>query len=167
MSPWHSTPVLSLRTNPHRSCLCTQPLIATGRSKCVNCFSVGNCCLVQSLVNFLSFASLWFPLMFLSSPLMQPVRGFPIVWRHHSIHDSLPRTDLHPEIICLPFHLYHSAYFILRRLICLPGSLQPSSSVQNLLFGSCFTRRWSFDIFLGVKAAPHPGAPLSLDITSF
>ena len=38
------------------------------------------------------------------------VRGFPGVWKHLLLHDSLPRMGVHPQLFCLSFYLL---YFVL------------------------------------------------------
>ena len=58
-------------------------------------------------------------------------------------------TDPNPKIFCLFLNLYLLPYLILRRLACLFGSLKPSTSMQNVLWRSCFTCRWIFDVFWG------------------
>ena len=103
------------------------------------------------------------PLRFQSSPLTPPVRGFPIVWKLFNLHDSLPRMGLCPEILCLSFSLYLLSYLILKRLVCLSGYLGSSTSIQKLFHGSCFTCRWSFNVFVGWMWSPHPIPPPSWD----
>ena len=51
------------------------------------------------------FSRLCFPLSFLSFALTLLVRGVPIVWKL-LLHDSLHRTDPHPQILCLPFFVF-------------------------------------------------------------
>ena len=109
------------------------------------------------------FSQLCCPLRFQSSPLTQPVRGFPIVWKLFNLHDSLPRMGLCPEILCLSFSLYFLSYLILKRLVCLSGYLGLSTGTQKLFRGSCSTHRWSFNVFVGRKWSPHPIPPPSWD----
>ena len=121
VSSWHPTPVLTLRTD-HIACTSASSLhlLPVGRHECVSRFSACNCHLVQILSWFFFF---FFWIMLPSEvqkfPIDLPVRGFPIVWKHLLLHDSLPWMDLCPEILCLPFHLYLLFYLILKRLVCL------------------------------------------------
>jgi len=45
-------------------------------------------------------------------------------------------------------HLYLLSYLISKRLICLSGYLESSTSIQKLF---CFMYRWYFDVFMGEK----------------
>ena len=100
--------------------------------------------------DFCEFFRFWCPLRFQNSPLILPVRRFPIVWKF-LLHNSLPRTSLSSKILCLPFHFYFLSYFIPERLVCLSGYLGSSTSIQKMFCGSCSTCRRSFDVFVGEK----------------
>ena len=77
-------------------------------------------------------------------------------------------TDSNPKIFCLFFNIYLLPYLILRRLACLFGSLRPSVSIQNVLWRSCSTCRWIFDVFLGRKVIfPHYSFAILKILTSF
>ena len=141
---WHSTLVLSLRTDNAAHASIRRPhLIWVDMSVWVT-----SQLLIAIWHNFCGEVSqLCFSLWFLSSPLTLPVKGFPIVWKL-LLHDSLPRMDLCPEILCLPFCLHPLPYLILRRLVCLSGILCQHLEV---VLWELLHLQWSFDVFVGEK----------------
>ena len=142
---WHWTLVLSLRTDDAAHASTRSPhLIWVDMSVWAT-----SQLLIAIWHNFCGEVSrLCFLLWFLSSPLTLPVKGFPVVWKL-LLHDSLPRMDLRPAILCLPFCLYPLSYLILRRLVCLSGILCQHLEV---VLWELLHMQWSFWCICGVKS---------------
>ena len=99
LSSGHSGPVLTLRTNdaahislpsPH-SLVVNEDVCVTSPSPRVVVVKHVFCILFVCLF----FLSVMLPYKISKLPTDTPVRGFPTVWKL-VLHDSLPRTGLHP-----------------------------------------------------------------------
>ena len=73
-----------------------------------------------------------------------------MVWKLLLLHNPLLRMGVCLEILYLHFCLYPLSYLILKRLVCLSGYLESSTSIQKLFCGSHSYCR-SFDIFVQEK----------------
>lgn len=127
--------------------------------RCANSFSAGKgWSEMISVVMSLCFA-FWEPVAVFPSegtelPRLTPnttcegvskhVETFPSSW--HSLKWGSPSQD-----ICLFIFVYLLSYIILRRLVCLFGSLGSSASIQKVFCGNCSTSRYIFYVIVGKK----------------
>ena len=116
--------------------------------ECASHFSAGNCLLAEFCA---FFKSIILPSELPKSPIDPACERV-----SYSVENS-PSSWLSPQdrslfqILCLSFHHYLFFCHISKRLVCLSGYLGSSASIQKLFCGSCFTWRWSFDVFVREK----------------
>ena len=98
LSSGHSSPVLTLRTNDAAHTSLSSPNLLVVDT---NIWAPSPLLAAVTRIFFGVFVVLCL------CPTDSPVKGFPILWKLLFLHDSPPRTGLHPYIFCLCFHLLY------------------------------------------------------------
>ena len=144
LSSGHLVPVLTLRTN-YAACasLLSSHLLLYH-------FYASSCSLACILWDFF-FLQFILPSEIPKFPTDMPVRGFPTVWKHLLLHDTLSRTVSIPKSFVSVSIFYILSYLLSKRLGCLSGYLVSSASIQTFFCGSCTAFKLSFDEFLEEK----------------
>ena len=146
------------------ACLPVQPPLTAGGHELLLCWDLW---LGVYSVGFFSFffffpVKLSFEMPKLPTDIL--VRGFPGVWKLFLLHDSLPRTGLHPLLFCLSFYLLYSVLLPFEENglpFWVPGVhcqhsevvLWNLSKIEQIsqICSICSVFNWSFDEFVGKK----------------
>ena len=91
------------------------------------------------------------PFRFQKSPQTHQWEGFLLFGNFSSFTTPFPWWVSIPNSLISLFVFYILSYLLLKRIGCLSGYLESSTSVQKLLCGSCSSFKWSFDEFVGEK----------------